>query len=412
MKKNNIFIKISILLNISMIFFGAYIGNLYLLQGIALIFAVLSINFKELKIKTDTILWLILCMILIMSIGYSINRQASMEVASLISMAIILKVLYENQSEEWNKYFLKIAWLASGVHVIATILQLVFPDMINSINSVILGAENIKTNQELYRAGGYAGITAQTTVNAFYIAIFVGISFLNLALKKEHKATNIVFFIVSIIALFITGKRGMLIFSLLSIALIYVYIAFKDKKNILKYVATILIVGSIGYIAVINIPQTKVIIDKIQILNEKGYTLNGRDKLWQDSIEVFMKNPLMGIGIGTIQEIIGEYSHNSYIQILAETGIVGEVIYNLAIISSMWVTIKKANIILRRKDVEQKISIVMSLFLQGIFIMYGFTGNPLYGQYFLVPYIIAIAMSNSMIVKEENKVENRDYYLS
>ena len=75
-------------------------------------------------------------------------------------------------------------------------------------------------------------------------------------------------------------------------------------------------------------------------------------------------------------------------------------------------TIKKASIILKRKDLEQKISIVMSLFIQGIFIMYGFTGNPLYGQYFLVPYMIAVAMSNSIIVKEENKIENRNNYLS
>ena len=44
--------------------------------------------------------------------------------------------------------------------------------------------------------------------------------------------------------------------------------------------------------------------------------------------------------------------------------------------------------------------------------MYGCTGNPLYGQYFLVPYMIAVAMSNSIIVKEENKIENRNNYLS
>ena len=412
MKKNNVFIKISILLNVLMIFFGAYIGNLYILQGIALFFAVLSTDLKKIKIRADTIIWLILCMILIMSICYSINRQDSIEVVSLIGMTIILKILYENQSEEWNKYFLKIAWLASGVHVIATILQLIFPDMINSINSVILGAEGMKTNQELFRAGGYAGITAQTTVNAFYITIFLGISSLNLAVKKEHKIANITFLIISIIALFITGKRGMLIFSALSIALIYIYIAFKDKKNILKYIVTILIVGSIGYISIINVPQTKIIIDRIQVLNENKNALNGRDELWQASIEVFINNPLMGVGIGTIKEIIGEYSHNSYIQILAETGIVGEMVYILSILFSIFMTIKKASIILKEEDLEQKISIVMSLFIQGIFIMYGCTGNPLYGQYFLVPYMIAVAMSNSIIVKEENKIENRNNYLS
>ena len=411
MKKNNIFIKISILLNVLMIFFGAYIGNLYILQIVALTFAVLSTNLKEVKIKTDTILWLLVCMILIMSVCYSINRQESIELASLISMAIILKILYENQSEEWNKYFTKIAWIVSGIHVIATILQLLFPNMINSINSAILSAESLKINQDLFRAGGYAGITAQTTVNAFYITIFVGISALNLVVKKEHKIANITFLVISIIALFITGKRGLLIFSVISIALIYIYIAFKDEKNILKYIVMILIVVSIGYIAVINIPQTQVIIDKIQVLNENKDALNGRDKLWKESIEVFINNPLMGIGIGAIKEVIGEYSHNSYIQILAETGIVGAIIYVLAILTSVFITIRKASLILKKENLEQKMSIAMSLFLQGVFIMYSFTGNPLYGQYFLVPYMIAIAMSNSINIKEENEIENRNNYL-
>ena len=411
MKKNNIFIKISILLNVLMIFFGAYIGNLYILQMVALTFAVLSTNLKEVKIKTDTILWLLVCMILIMSVCYSINKQESIELASLISMAIVLKILYENQGEEWNKYFTKIAWIASSIHVIATILQLLFPNMINSINSVILSAESLKINQDLFRAGGYAGITAQTTVNAFYITIFVGISALNLVIKKEHKIVNTIFLIISIIALFITGKRGMLIFSVISIALIYIYIAFKDEKNILKYIVTILIVVSIGYTAVINIPQTQVIIDKIQVLNENKDALNGRDKLWKESIKVFINNPLMGIGIGAIKEVIGEYSHNSYIQILAETGIVGAIIYVLAILTSIFITIRKANLIFKKENLEQKINIAMSLFLQGVFIMYSFTGNPLYGQYFLVPYMIAIAMSNSINIKEENEIENRNNYL-
>lgn len=173
----------------------------------------------------------------------------------------------------------------------------------------------------------------------------------------------------------------------------------------------ILIVVSIGYIAVINIPQTQVIIDKIQVLNENKDALNGRDKLWKESIEVFINNPLMGIGIGAIKEVIGEYSHNSYIQILAETGIVGAIIYVLAILTSVFITIRKASLILKKENLEQKMSIAMSLFLQGVFIMYSFTGNPLYGQYFLVPYMIAIAMSNSINIKEENEIENRNNYL-
>ena len=370
MRINNIFLKISIVINLLMIFFGAYIGNLYILQFIALAFAILSLNLKQIKIKSDTILWIILCIILIMSSAYSINKLDSIEVASLICMAMILKMLYENKEKEWKEYFLKLTLIASGVHVMATIMQLIFPSLINSVNSIILGSEGMKTNQELYRAGGYAGITAQTSVNAFYIAIFIGIIFLKFIFEKKYKMVNTFFLIISIIALFITGKRGMLSFTLLSIILIYLYTAMKDKKNILKYVTMILIIGTIGYAAVTNIPQTKVVIDKIQILSEQENGLNGRDILWKESIKVFKDNPIMGIGIGTIQILIGEYSHNIYIQLLAETGIIGFTIYILATLISLFITMKKANIILRKEDIKSKINILFSLFIQGIFIMY------------------------------------------
>lgn len=410
--KSNLFLKLSILINVLMIFFGAYLGNLYILQFIAFSFAVLSSDLRKIKMKPDTIFWLIVCIIFVFSVIYSIDKQSTMEVTSLISMAIILKMLYENNEESWQNYFLKLTLMASGIHVAATVLQLIAPNVISLLNDFILNAESLQMNQELYSVGGYAGITAQTSVNAFYITLFIGIIFLKLMFEKRYKKINMVLLVMAIMALFLTGKRGMLIFSIISSIIIYVYISYKDRKNVLKYFFMILVIGIIGYAIIMNIPQAKIIFEKIVLLEESGDVLNGRDILWEGTLEVFVENPIIGIGLGAIQNIIGEYSHNTYIQLLAETGFIGFSMYIWATLSSLYITIKKAGVILKKGEVNQKVNILVALFIQSIFIMYGFTGNPLYGQYFIVPYMISIAISNSISVKEEKENENRNYYLS
>ena len=412
--KFNILLKISILLNIILIFFGSFLGNLYIIQAIAFGFSLLACTVSKLKIKADTQIWLVVILISCLSIMISIDKQSTIEIVALITMAIAVKIIYENNSNNnWQDYFVQGVFIASAVHVVATITQLIFPNFIGNINEIILGAEGLKMNQDLYRAGAYAGITAQTSVNAFYIAIFVGIIFLKVLFQKQGKKRNMCFLVIGVVALFITGKRGMLIYTLISMITVFLYVTLRDRKNGLKYFSALLVVGIIGYIAIINIPATQQIIEKNIILQERGDVLNGRDVLWKKSIEVFENNSIFGIGLGTIQNIIGEYSHNVYIQLLAETGIVGLLVYVAAFLYSMLCSLKKMDYILEQGKVNQKIIASLSVIIQFIFIAYAFSGNPLYGQIFLLPYMIAIAMINSIQINEgEEENENRNYYLS
>lgn len=411
--KINIFLKLSIIVNIVLIFFGSYITNLYILQIIALLLAIVPCSIGNLKIKKDTIIWIIASLVTIISIIYSTDKQVSIKVASLIIMALILKILYENKQEDWVKFFLNITLFASAVHVIATVLQLIVPDFIMMINSHILAMDGIRVNQDLYRAGGYAGITAQTGTNACYISIFIGLIFLKFMFEKSNrKVINIIFLIMGIIALFLTGKRGMLIFTILSIAMIFIYTSYIDKKNILKYVVIILSIVVIGYVVISNIPEARNVFEKMEKLDESGNMLNGRDLLWKRTIDTFEDNFLAGIGIGAIQSILGENAHNIYIELLAETGIIGFLLYISAMLTSFFITLKKAKLMLKEGNINQKVSILFSVFMQGVFIMYGFTGNPLYDHTTIIPYMISIAIGNTVSIKEEQKNENRNYYLS
>lgn len=407
----NKLLKISIIINIILIFFGSYIANLYIIQAVALAVAILSCDLSKIKIKKDTIIWLIFGIILIGSIAISMDIQSSIEVTALIIMGIIIKIIYENNKdgEKWTIFFVNSLLLASGIHVFATILQLIFPNLINQINSVLLVQSNLDMNQQLYESGGYAGITGQTSINAFYISIFIGITFCRVLLNKEYKKTNLILFVIGMVALFLTGKRGMLLYVIFSIIFISFYLINKDKKNNLKYLLMLAIIILVAYIVLLNIPEAQNILEKMQLLEENGDVLNGRDVLWNKSMNIFKDNKILGIGIGTVQNLIGDYSHNVYIQLLAETGIIGFSVYCVAIIISFMQTIKKMKQVLKIDDKSKKEILAVSLFIQIIYICYSFSGNPLYGQMFFVPYMIAIAIANFISI-EHIKNNNREEY--
>lgn len=407
-KRTSLFLNLSMFISVTMIFFGSYITNLYYLQAIACGLAILSGYKKKLKIKQDTIMWLLACLISIFSIAISEDKESTIEIASMIIMIIIIKIVYENNQNGWQKTFLTMITIASGIHVVATLLQLIFPNFIATISNMLLNKASFQLNQEFLKRGSYAGITSQTSVNAYFIAIFIGITFSRIISQDKHKKINIVLLVLGFITLFMTGKRGLLLFTAISVIFVFLYTIHRDKKKSFKYILIFTIIVSIGYVTMINIPETQIVFEKMKNLEKNDNILNGRDYLWEESIKIFLKNPAFGIGEGRIDGILGDASHNTYIQLLAETGIIGFCIYNLAFLISFIFSIKKAKRIFKEQKNNSKKIVIISLYMQVLFITYGFTGNPLYSNIFFTPYILAIAMINAIPIDKEREVNNED----
>jgi len=51
--------------------------------------------------------------------------------------------------------------------------------------------------------------------------------------------------------------------------------------------------------------------------------IGGRVGLWADAFAVFIEHPLFGSGSGTLSSLIGSLSHQTFLSVLAETGLVG-----------------------------------------------------------------------------------------
>jgi O-antigen ligase len=60
--------------------------------------------------------------------------------------------------------------------------------------------------------------------------------------------------------------------------------------------------------------------------------IGGRVELWRQAIMVFASHPVGGLGSGTLETFIGTAAHNTFISVLAETGLVGFVLFGLILV--------------------------------------------------------------------------------
>ena len=129
-----------------------------------------------------------------------------------------------------------------------------------------------------------------------------------------------------------------------------------------------------------------------------GNLFNGRLRFWSLSLELFLQNPLFGIGWGQFQMISActastlhavAHVHNVYLQLLCESGIFGFLFYVCWFIFSYYKTIK---VFLINKELDSKANfyLIFSLCFQTFFLLYCFSGNPLYVRDMFLPYFMMV----------------------
>lgn len=400
LRKKSIIYLISII-NVISIFFGYTISNLFYLQFIEVGLLIIFIKWEKIRIYPDSKVWLIFLFYIMVTSFFSIDIFVSLRFTLMLLLVYINKLLLDSFGE-WKKAIFNFMYYASMVHVIATILQFFFPTVIENINQLILSSNNLNTNLELLSQGAYAGITGQTGVNAFYISIFLILSFIKIA-YNDKKILKVLLMILGIIALCLTAKRSFLLFSVI---LVFAYYIFRKKaplqKKILQIVMFIAFI-ILGIQVLDNFGFMDSILNKSETLSEYGDLSNGRNLLWEETGELFLLHPFFGYGIDTIPTIIGEYTHNIYIQVLSELGVFGFIIFICAIIISLVASLKAT----KNNDMFNDVS----LFIQLLFLFYGFTGNPLYGHIFLMPYFLSMSF-NKNINREGKENENSNNNIS
>ncbi|CUP97533.1 O-antigen ligase family protein [Clostridium baratii] len=404
-KEKNI-LDIYIFLNIFFIFTN-YIYNIQvpfiILLTLLLLLTTIKPKFK-ININFNEILFLNLGIVFFISAILSSDMDDAMKYSIGFFCLIINMIIFSRKNEINYQKIEKYILFFSSIHVFATIIYQIYPDIIRKLLPLFLRGSDLTRNIfEFNNNKINCGITPIQSLNAFYISCFIMIIFVNLIKNKNKKVLNICFLIIGYIALFLASKRGVLLANIVSSFYTFSYDKYKNKKlsilTILKSSLIIIIISFIGYVFISKyIPSALNIFNRF---NQSDMT-TGRSNIYKIVLSKFFDtNIILGAGLFSSRSIlkvnIGVISdvHNIYIQLLVEMGIYGLISFLITII------------IIYSKFIKVKINkynnklLDYALYFITLFILYGLTGNDLFDLTMSSIYFFMIAIVFSIIRKEK-----------
>ncbi len=161
-----------------------------------------------------------------------------------------------------------------------------------------------------------------------YCAVSIALAIYKLVTEKRHKVLMIAAIIVVTPLIMFTGSRKALLSVLVGIiAFIFSY---TENRNIIKRLFWIIVAVVSLFIMIEYIPAFESIRDRfVEMLNifTTGDNLNGGDinrmMYLEKGFESFLESPLIGNGFCYSQYLFQAYSHNNYIELLMNNGIIG-----------------------------------------------------------------------------------------
>lgn len=388
------------------IFFGYVLGNSYpVLYLIILITFILFVSKRaKIIINKNILLWIISTGLFFICSLFSLDMNSGITLSISILLFIVLMIFsIDIKQEYWFKIFKKFIFIFGIIHVIFTLLYQIYPEFVDSICQSILKPEDLEVNRYLFKHFGNPGITGQTGINGWYISILTGLLVINTIQEKKTSLIKKIYYylliIASVIAIFFTNKRAYILFTSASIILtLYLGKNTTNKKINIKKIVPIILLISIILIIITKNNQLMAVFDRF--MNSGDDISSGRYGLYETMFQVFLENPLLGIGTYSIPKIIGNLGHNIYLQILAENGIVGITLLLITFYSGVRLNI---NLIKKAKNQpiynKKKKNLMFTLFIQFLFLLYGLTGNPIYSIQFFSVYFFAICYINIVHIK-------------
>lgn len=256
------------------------------------------------------------------------------------------------------------------------------------------------------------GIFPHTSTAGCYICAGIGAFYVRHA-RREEKKLGVVGWgqvLVFVLSFLLLRKRGFTLDIVLTFPFLWA-VSLQPKKNMrinvtrqIRTVAVVLALAGVAVALYFLVEAVHVTVD--DFLNRfftEDETFSGRTMLYDLAISLFRQSPVTGIGWGKYRaNTLGIFhandatfeTHNVYLQLLCETGVVGLLLFLLVVGVTLIATVRKYRLCLRAATDEQTQSTLrLSLYLQVFFLAYCVSGNPLYDMHFLVTYFGGILLA-------------------
>ena len=349
--------------------------------------------------------WLaFLACFLLSSFGYG---TANMTLAVLYVCLIVGMFIVAGETG-WIDGCLKAIVLFAAFHAACTILFWLFPVLYPPVKQLFFAGN--------YMAYGYkSGLTNHYSTNAMYLSIgFVCSACRLLADKgKAHAGARLVLLSIGF-ALLLTTKRGPLIAAIAGVVMVYMLVSNKRFVASLLKLALALVAASLALYAISRVvPGIAATIARLFAMLSDD-TMGGRQGLYEHALLLFGENPVFGSGWGTYQKTFASTSlgamyarlgftsmsaHNVYLQLLAETGVVGLGLFLLAVVTTFACGCKTAIDLLHQDEYNLAGAQTSSVGVQAFFLVYCISGNPLYDLQCYIPYFMACCITFALAAR-------------
>ena len=328
------------------------------------------------------------------------NYMPAVNIIVYMMVAFFLKNSYESYGR-----IMKTIVRLGFIHVLATFFFFVFPSLYSVINRIwSKPAGGTRKGTYGYRAAlsdHYSGNGIMIAIT--YIAIFAFIlAFTNRNMKAKRRAL-MALFVLSLFAVILTTKRAHLLFGLAAIIFVYYFCnPEKMKSRTFKLVLVLVVLVVLLIIFEDDIPYIGDVLKRFEEMDVDSHMIS-RYRLWDHAFGMFARSPILGNGWTSFRFEYAQYlasgregsntymnAHNIYIQLLAEVGIVGTIVF-LLIVGYLLFTAFKILRAYNKNRFETKLSMeplcFATMFLV-FFLLYGMTGNCLYDK--TQPYFFVI----------------------
>ncbi|USD17469.1 O-antigen ligase family protein [Priestia megaterium] len=224
-------------------------------------------------------------------------------------------------------------------------------------------------------------------------------------------------------ATLLTGSRKSLIAIILILIYWCLFVIVKDLKSLdiltkLKMLFLLTIVSIAFYYIIYPFFKDSVIFSRLLKLFEAGDET--REGMYSEGFRFFQNNPIVGIGFNNYRNIsyFGKYSHSTYIESLACTGIIGSILYFLPYLLLLYKYMKLSILynlgysLMKQSRVMLGIFVLLLFLGVGVIHFYEMTSSIAFGM--LIAFC-KINKTNSLVaekIKNQSRKKGRSLYAS
>lgn len=318
----NIYEKLISLLYIVYIF-SVYAFPFQVLKVELLFMSFLLFKMRKIKINFYLIWGMVFCCIATLSVIYSKDPSISLVgVIQIVKILILNNMIISLVKNKKDIYFFLNTFIAAGIVLILRLLTLIPIESLGKSRLHITGMFNAND------------VGSKLSISLVFLLYFIFI-------EKKYKLYYLISIPILYLFILFSGSKKAFVFSILSLFLL-ILLGLKNKKKLVYYIPLMIIIVFVIFYLVREIPLFYNIIGyRLEALilflngNSKmdGSTLE-RFEMMKLGIDMFDEKLFFGYGLEgfALNSHYGTYSHNNYIEMLVNFGIIGFLSYYMVYI--------------------------------------------------------------------------------